>query len=239
MIMQRFSAARRGLIWAMLLLVVGVWLAAMPLPAHAQSAPEGRGSDPAWQASYWTNPTLAGDPILTRDEPGIAYNWGSGSPAPQVPADRFSARWSRYLYFDRESVYRFALASDDGVAPFHRRPDGDRRLVRSHLQDLHRRQAAGGGASPGAGGILRQCGRGARRFLLAGHRGPAAAYARAAHRHPDQRAAGAASTSTIATCWARRCSCAPTRPSTSTGGAARPSRAGSTATSSPRAGRRR
>ncbi len=118
MIMRRFSAPRHSLTWVMLFVVLGVWLAALPLPARAQSAPEGRGSDPAWQASYWTNPTLAGDPILTRDEANIAYNWGSGSPAPQVPADRFSARWSRYIYFDRESVYRFALASDDGARLF-------------------------------------------------------------------------------------------------------------------------
>jgi hypothetical protein len=73
----------------LLFVVLGVWLAALPLPARAQSAPEGRGSDPAWQASYWTNPTLAGDPILTRDEANIAYNWGSGSPAPQVPGGSF------------------------------------------------------------------------------------------------------------------------------------------------------
>ena len=115
MLTEHFTTARRRVAWAALILLMSLWLA--PTAARAQ-APEGRGSDPAWQASYWTNPTLAGDPILTRDEANIAYNWGSGSPAPQVPADRFSARWSRYIYFDRESVYRFALASDDGARLF-------------------------------------------------------------------------------------------------------------------------
>ena len=117
MLAQRLSAARSRTVWTVLAVLYGIWLAAMPITG-AQATPEGRGSDPAWQASYWSNPTLAGDPVLTREEPGIAYNWGNGSPAPQVPVDRFSARWSRYLYFDRESVYRFALASDDGARLF-------------------------------------------------------------------------------------------------------------------------
>ena len=115
MMAEHFTTAQRRVVWAALILLLSLWLA--PTAARAQ-APAGRGSDPAWQASYWTNPTLAGDPILTRDEANIAYNWGSGSPAPQVPADRFSARWSRYIDFERESVYRFALGSDDGARLF-------------------------------------------------------------------------------------------------------------------------
>ena len=111
MLAQRLSAARSRTVWTVLAILFGTWLAAMPGTVRAQATPEGRGSDPTWQASYWTNPTLAGDPVLTRAEPGIAYNWGNGSPASQVPMDRFSARWSRYLYFDRESVYRFAPVS--------------------------------------------------------------------------------------------------------------------------------
>lgn len=118
MLAQHLSVARSRTVWTVLAILFGTWLAAMPGTVRAQATPEGRGSDPTWQASYWTNPTLAGDPVLTRAEPGIAYNWGNGSPASQVPMDRFSARWSRYLYFDRESVYRFALASDDGSRLF-------------------------------------------------------------------------------------------------------------------------
>lgn len=114
MITQRIAASHQRMIAVICTLLLGLWLAAAPTPARAQATPEGRGSDPAWQASYWTNPTLAGDPVLTRSEAAINYNWGNGAPAPQVPADRFSARWSRYLHFDRESVYRFTLASDDG-----------------------------------------------------------------------------------------------------------------------------
>lgn len=118
MAMQRVRAVFVMMWLPMLAAMTLAGLALLPARAHAQATPEGRGSDPNWQASYWTNLTLAGDPVLTRNEAALAYNWGDGSPAPQVPVDGFSARWSRYIYFDRESVYRFTLASDDGSRLF-------------------------------------------------------------------------------------------------------------------------
>ncbi len=69
-------------------------------------------SDPYWQASYWNNKTLAGAPVLEREEPEINYDWGTGSPHPSVNADQFSARWTRYL--DVSGAYRFTATGDDG-----------------------------------------------------------------------------------------------------------------------------
>lgn len=77
-------------------------------PVHAAD------SDPYWRARYWNNRDLAGDPVLERDESDINYNWGSDSPDGAVDDDRFSARWTRYLYLE-EGRYRFEAASDDGV----------------------------------------------------------------------------------------------------------------------------
>lgn len=69
----------------------------------------------AWQAQYWNNTSLAGNPALTRNEAAINYDWGTGSPAPGiVGADNFSARWSRSLYFET-GRYRFTTQSDDGI----------------------------------------------------------------------------------------------------------------------------
>lgn len=49
--------------------------------------------DMLWAADHWSNTQLSGDPAVQRAEPGIAYDWGYGSPDQRVFADRFSARW--------------------------------------------------------------------------------------------------------------------------------------------------
>lgn len=68
----------------------------------------------AFHAEYFNNTTLGGSPVLVRDEGAINYNWGHGSPAAQVPADRFSARWTANLTLT-PGRYRFTATSDDGV----------------------------------------------------------------------------------------------------------------------------
>jgi hypothetical protein len=85
-------------------MIPGTALAQGPAPQH---------SDPAWQAAYFNNMTLAGSPVLQRTEANIDYNWGVGSPDPSVNGDGFSARWSRYL--DLSGTYRFTTTSDDGL----------------------------------------------------------------------------------------------------------------------------
>ncbi len=55
---------------------------------------------PDWKSEYFDNPDVAGDPVLLRNETNISYNWGTGSPAPGVPADNFSVRWSRRTFFE-------------------------------------------------------------------------------------------------------------------------------------------
>lgn len=67
-----------------------------------------------WRAEFFTNRDLAGDPVLVRNDLAIDFFWGQGSPAPGLPTDRFSVRWSRGQYFS-EGPYRFTVAADDGV----------------------------------------------------------------------------------------------------------------------------
>lgn len=71
-------------------------------------------TDFTWQASYWNNRSLAGSPIVRRNEPAIDHDWGLGSPHPDIDDDHFSARWSTYVDF-RPATYRFAATSDDGI----------------------------------------------------------------------------------------------------------------------------
>lgn len=92
-----------GTVVAILVVVSTAW-AQGPAPLH---------SDPTWQAAYWNNMTLSGSPVLERSEANLDYNWGLGSPDPAVPADGFSARWTRYL--DLSGPYRFTATSDDGI----------------------------------------------------------------------------------------------------------------------------
>ena len=69
---------------------------------------------PEWRGEYFSNPDLLGQPVLVRNDSQIAFNWGYGSPAPGIPVDNFSVRWTRQLYFE-QGVYRFTVRVDDGA----------------------------------------------------------------------------------------------------------------------------
>ena len=70
-----------------------------------------------WRGDYWANSTLSGAPALVRNDTAVFFDWGSGSPAPGLPADQFSARWTRRLDFDA-GVYQFFVEVDDGARVF-------------------------------------------------------------------------------------------------------------------------
>jgi hypothetical protein len=67
-----------------------------------------------WRGSYFANMDLGGQPALVRDDNAIQFNWVLGSPGPGIPADRFSARWTRAVDL-APGVYRFTVTVDDGV----------------------------------------------------------------------------------------------------------------------------
>jgi hypothetical protein len=67
-----------------------------------------------WRGQYYSNPWLGGSPILTRADAEIDFDWGTGSPAPGLPSDSFSVRWSRSIPF-QAGRYRFTATSDDGI----------------------------------------------------------------------------------------------------------------------------
>ena len=67
-----------------------------------------------WRGEYYANASLSGNPVLVRNDAAIQFDWGAGSPGTGVPADRFSARWTRQLHFDA-GTYRFQVWVDDGV----------------------------------------------------------------------------------------------------------------------------
>jgi hypothetical protein len=95
----------------LLALFVGLVL---PVNAAAQGPAQPEFSDPTWSAYYYDNMELVGDPVVIRTEEQINHNWRAGSPGPQVPANRFSARWLRSVTVSA-GTYRFTVTSDDGV----------------------------------------------------------------------------------------------------------------------------
>ena len=85
---------------------IELWWERLPSPLY-----------PHWKGEYWPNMSLSGSPALVRDDPYIGFDWGTASPGIGLPADGFSARWSRQVKFDG-GMYRFFAQSDDGVRVF-------------------------------------------------------------------------------------------------------------------------
>jgi hypothetical protein len=67
-----------------------------------------------WRGEYYDNRWLSGSPVLTRDDEGIDFNWGYGSPAGHIPSDGFAVRWTRTARLE-SGLYRFTTTTDDGV----------------------------------------------------------------------------------------------------------------------------
>lgn len=99
------------------LLVAALLAGLMPGTAHAQT-PGATFTGDGWLASYWNNRTLSGAPTVTRVDADVNFNWGVGSPAPEIAVDNFSVRWTRTLAVTQPGSYRFTLNSDDGSRLF-------------------------------------------------------------------------------------------------------------------------
>ena len=87
-------------------------VSAVPVPASALRGPEG---ESGLKAEYFSNRELKGAPVLTRVDREVNFDWGMTNPAPGVPADDFSARWTGKLVPAMTGRYRFGAIADDGV----------------------------------------------------------------------------------------------------------------------------
>lgn len=80
-----------------------------PVPVEPTPIPGGQ-----WTAQYYANATLSGAPSLVLTDNGPNVNWGVNAPAPSLPADNFSIRWTSQQFFDG-STYEIRTRADDGV----------------------------------------------------------------------------------------------------------------------------
>ncbi len=108
---ERASSATLWLRWQRL--TPGL-IAAPPLtPVAPMPAPNP--PPDAFNLQFFNNVNLNGPPVLTQVAPvGKRFDWGAGSPGPQVRKDNFSARMEGNFHFT-EGTHRFSVTADDGL----------------------------------------------------------------------------------------------------------------------------
>jgi len=76
------------------------------------------------KAEYFNNRNLTGEPVVTRIDPQIDFNWSNGdvpgenSPDASIGVDEFSARWSGELEVDITDTYTFTINANNGFRLF-------------------------------------------------------------------------------------------------------------------------
>ncbi len=75
---------------------------------------EKQGDYPDWRGEYYGNTNLSGAPTLVRNDTTLLFDWGADAPAAGLPADGFSARWTRTLLTDA-GPHQVTASADDGV----------------------------------------------------------------------------------------------------------------------------
>jgi hypothetical protein len=86
-----------------------------PPPPPPQPPPPPPQDFPDWKGEYFNDISLAGAPLMVRNDPRIDFNWSLGSPDPRVPPDNFSVRWTRRANFETGGDYFFNARTSDGV----------------------------------------------------------------------------------------------------------------------------
>ena len=61
---------------------------------------------PGVTGEYFNNAKLEGEPLFTRNDTNIDFYWESGSPAPELDDDNFSARWTGYIVPPVSGTYK-------------------------------------------------------------------------------------------------------------------------------------
>jgi hypothetical protein len=118
--------------------VANTWSELSPLPSERQSPVAGviNGTIYSTTGSY-TTATYKGSPVVldgpgglagqyfdnadftnlkvTRTDPTVNFNWGTGSPDAAIGPDSFSVRWTGKVKADVSETYTFYTTSNDGV----------------------------------------------------------------------------------------------------------------------------
>lgn len=82
--------------------------------ADISDPPVGTASGTGLYAEYFDTKELS-KRKLTRIDPTVNFDWGTGSPDPSIGADTFSVRWTGWVQAPATGTYTFYTRSDDGV----------------------------------------------------------------------------------------------------------------------------
>jgi hypothetical protein len=89
------------------------WLRTAPKPQRAGNGLTGRYYKLESNEGF-TVPSNR-QPFMTRLDSIVNQDYGTGSPIPGAPADRFSVRWKGYVTAPQDTDYQFCVTSDDGM----------------------------------------------------------------------------------------------------------------------------
>jgi beta-glucosidase len=67
------------------------------------------------KAEYFNNKDLQGEPVATRVDEQLNFNWFTNAPLPQMPTDNFSARWTGFFVPPSSGTYQLGARADDGI----------------------------------------------------------------------------------------------------------------------------
>jgi beta-glucosidase len=84
-----------------------------PIPASVLTPPPGH-AGPGLLGEYFVGKERAGTPKLVRVDPTVDFHWELAAPAPGLPEDGFSVRWTGKLTPPKSGRYALGLRSDDG-----------------------------------------------------------------------------------------------------------------------------
>ena len=66
------------------------------------------------KGEYFDNRTLSGKPVVTRIDSAIDLSFGTDSPAPGIPEDQFSVRWTGKI-IPPDTIHHIGTSCDDGA----------------------------------------------------------------------------------------------------------------------------
>ncbi len=85
-----------------------------PIPASALTPPPGHAGR-GLLGEYFVGTERQGTPKVVRVDPTVDFHWDLAAPAPGLPEDGFSVRWTGKLTAPKSGLYALALRSDDGA----------------------------------------------------------------------------------------------------------------------------
>ncbi|MFD9465505.1 PA14 domain-containing protein [Streptomyces sp. NPDC060027] len=72
-------------------------------------------TSPVYKRQFYANTTFSGTPKKTDCDSAIDQNWGSGAPAPGLPANGFGVRWTVTRDFGSGGPFTLLVTAQDGI----------------------------------------------------------------------------------------------------------------------------